>query len=81
MGKKTTFDVTKHLLVPKHVKLSDNEKIALLKKYKITLRELPRISMKDPAIINMKLSTNDVIKIIRLSNIAGESVFYRRVVK
>ena len=41
------FDVSQHVLVPKHEKLNDKEKKQLLEKYKITINELGTISIKD----------------------------------
>ena len=44
------------------------------------LKELPKISKKDPAIKELNVKVRDVIKIIRKSPTAGEAVFYRGVV-
>ena len=79
--KKNKFSTSEHFLVPKHIKLSDKEREQLLKNYKITLEELPRISMKDAAIADMDLTTNDVIRVERVSPTSKLSKFYRRVVK
>lgn len=76
---KKKFDVTKHILVPKHIKLSEKEKKQLLAQYSITIKELPRISRKDPAISHLGVKEGDIIKIIRESPTAGEIVFYRGV--
>lgn len=82
IAKKTPpVDVSKHILVPKHTKLSDKAKKELLETYKITLEELPRIYIKDPALENMDLTTDDVIMVERPSSTAKVSKFYRRVVK
>ena len=81
IAKKQSFDVSQHILVPKHTKLSEKEKKELLENYKITLRELPRISMKDPAIASLDLTSDDVIKVERPSATTEHTVFYRRVVK
>lgn len=70
---------TKHILVPKHMKLSEKEKEELFKRYNITLKELPQILKEDPAIANLDLKPGDVIKIIRKSQTSGESIFYRGV--
>jgi len=56
------------------------KKKELLEKYNITLRELPKILKKDPAIKHINLKQGDIVKIIRKSQTAGESVFYRGVV-
>ncbi|HLC32464.1 MAG TPA: DNA-directed RNA polymerase subunit H [Candidatus Nanoarchaeia archaeon] len=77
----TKFDVTKHVLVPKHTKLSDKEQKELFEKYAIDLQNLPRIYIKDPAILHLDLKEGDIIKISRNSPTAGETVFYRRVVE
>jgi len=69
-----------HRLIPEHIKLSEKEKEALLAKYHVTLRELPKISDKDPAINHLDVQEGDIIKIIRKSPTAGESVFYRGVI-
>ncbi len=73
-------DVSKHVLVPKHIKLSEKEKKELFDKYNITLRELPKILKKDPSIKHLNLKQGNVIKIVRKSSTAEESVFYRGVV-
>lgn len=73
-------DVTKHVLVPKHVKATEKEKKALLDKYDITEEELAKIKLDDPAIQNLKVVPGDVIKIVRHSPTAGETEFYRCVV-
>jgi len=72
--------VIKHVLVPTHIKLTQKEKQELFEKYNISLKELPKISKKDPAISHLNVDEGDVIKIIRKSPTAGETVFYRGVV-
>ena len=78
MAKK--FDITQHILVPKHTKLSDKEKKDLLDKYNISIAELPKISAKDPAILSLKPKEGEIIKIQRESLTSGDSVFYRSVI-
>ena len=68
-----------HNLVPKHIKLSEKEKDELLKKYGVVVRQLPKISKKDPAIKHLDVQIGDVIKIMRSSETAKEAVFYRGV--
>ena len=77
---KKKFDVTKHLLVPKHIKVSEREKQEILKKYNITVKELPKILINDSAIENLDVKVDDVIKVQRKSPTAGDVVFYRCVV-
>ena len=75
----STLVIKEHILVPKHAKLSEKEKKELLDKYKITVKELPKIYKNDPAIREMALEVGDVVKIIRKSATAGESVYFRGV--
>jgi len=75
------IDITRHVLVPTHEILGSSEKEELLKKYSITLRQLPRIFLDDPAIRDLNPKVGDVVKITRKSPTAGESKYYRVVVK
>jgi len=75
------LDATKHTLVPKHEIIRESEKEDLLKKYGITLRQLPRIFMNDPAIKHLNPKIGDVVRIRRKSTTADEVEYYRVVVK
>lgn len=66
-----------HVLVPKHEMASEKEKTELLEKYNISLKQLPRISKKDPAISHLEAGSGDLIKITRKSPTSGISTFYR----
>ena len=77
---KRKFDPREHNLVPQHLKLSEKEKKELLEKFQISLKELPKIRKNDPAIAHLEVSSGDVIKIVRKSPTADESVFYRGVI-
>ncbi|HLD10525.1 MAG TPA: DNA-directed RNA polymerase subunit H [Candidatus Nanoarchaeia archaeon] len=75
------FDITQHRLVPKHIKLSEEEKQKLLKDYNINLSKLAFIRSSDPALKNIPdIKYNDVIKIERKSPTAKQTTFYRVVV-
>ena len=74
-------DITKHELVPKHTLLNDREKEELLKRYGIVLRQLPRMLVTDPLAKLLNCKVGDVVKIIRQSETAGETEYYRVVVK
>ena len=79
MVKKTQPIIKKHILIPKHLKLSVKERDEIFKKYNISLKDLPKIGENDPAIASLNVKEGDVIKIIRISPTAGETVFYRGV--
>lgn len=68
-----------HILIPKHEKISKEEKEKLLEKYNISFKQLPKINIKDPAITSMDAEIGDVIKITRKSPTAGISIFFRGV--
>lgn len=76
-----SFNIFKHYLVPKHEILSPEERQALLEKYYIEPYKLPRIRASDPAIRLIGAKPGDIVKIIRRSPTAGESVYYRYVVE
>ncbi len=68
-----------HVLVPKHEKISEAEKKELFEKYKISVKELPRISKTDVAIMHLDVKIGDVIKITRKSPTAELAIYYRGV--
>lgn len=73
------LNVSKHILVPKHIKISQKEKEVLFEKYNVTIKELPKIHKKDPALKGMDVKLGDIIKIIRESPTAKNYIFYRGV--
>tara|TARA_B100000315_G_C14485675_1_gene545065 strand:- start:613 stop:855 length:243 start_codon:yes stop_codon:yes gene_type:complete len=77
---KKKFKVDKHILIPKHSKLSEAQKEKLLEKYNISAKELPRMLKTDAAIAALNPEPGDVIKITRNSETAGEAEFYRVIV-
>ena len=79
MVKKSKIIIKKHILIPKHVKLSVKEKEELFKRYSVSLKELPKIVKDDPAIASLNAKEGDIIKIIRESPTAGKTEFYRGV--
>ena len=70
----------KHELVPLHEKISSEEKEKLLKEININFKDLPKIYRSDPAISEMDVKPGDVIKVMRKSGTAKETVFYRGVI-
>ena len=69
-----------HFLIPKHEKVSDKEAKELFEYHNVTMKELPKILKKDPAIRHLDVEENDVIRITRVSPTAGKTVFYRGVI-
>lgn len=75
------INVHEHIFVPKHEKLSDQEKKEVLEMYNVSPKQLPRINSKDPAIKDLDIKAGDIIKVTRKSQTAGESFYYRVVVE
>jgi DNA-directed RNA polymerase subunit H len=73
-------DVSQHVLVPKHEKLTEEEVETLLGDYKIAVKQLPKIKVSDPALENFEIEEGDVIRIKRQSPTIGEVDYYRMVV-
>lgn len=72
-------DLLQHSLVPVHRVLSEEEKLAVLKKFNVSEFQLPSIRKKDPAVVNLKMKAGDVIEITRDGK-TGEYMYYRRVI-
>ncbi len=74
------IDVTQHILVPEHSKLTQAEADALLSKHNISLHQLPKILKSDAAIKHLNAEVGEVIKIVRPSVTAGTTEFFRMVI-
>ena len=77
---KQKIDIFESDLVPKHEILSESEKLELLERLKTKLSKLPRIKESDPCVKILNAKKFDVIKITRISDVAGKNIYYRVVV-
>jgi DNA-directed RNA polymerase subunit H len=68
-----------HILQPKHSKSKPEETAKLLEQYNISLTQLPKIKLKDPALPE-GCELGDVIKIERKGE-QGPVYFYRVIVE
>ncbi|MFH0929251.1 MAG: DNA-directed RNA polymerase subunit H [Candidatus Aenigmatarchaeota archaeon] len=75
------YSVLKHVLVPKHTILNDEEKKELFDKMKIKSRNLPKISNTDPVVKELGAKEGDVLMIDRKSPVSKSTTYYRVVVK
>lgn len=79
------FEVMNHILVPEHRLLAPKEAEEVLKKYSISIEELPKIRRSDACVRSLELrvgeiSRGSIIKIVRRSETAGISYAYRLVI-
>ena len=73
-------DEKRHYLVPEHFLIKKEKVAELMAELGIKKDALPRIEKTDAAIKQLKPEKGDVVKIIRDSITAGQSIYYRRVV-
>jgi DNA-directed RNA polymerase subunit H len=80
------FKVTDHFMVPDHILLSEKDVETVLKQYKITRDQLPKIKQSDPCIRSLEAKgevtdPGKIVKIVRKSETAGEVVAYRVIIE
>ena len=76
----TKFAAKDHDLVPEHVLLSVEEGETVLRAYGIEAPQLPKIHVDDPVAKEIEAKVGDIIKVIRRSPTAKQSIFYRLVI-
>jgi len=75
---KKEINIFENYLVPKHEIMTEEEKQQLLKKFNISLKQLPRIKERDPAVKAIGAKKGDIIKIERKEG--DKVIVYYRVV-
>lgn len=75
--KNLMFNITHHEIVPKHILLNQEEIEVMLKIFKTTRSQLPKLLTTDPVAKYYGMKAGDVCKIIRQSPMTGESYYYR----
>ena len=77
--KELYFNITKHVLVPKHILLTEEETKEVLKKYNATKEQFPKIFKTDPVARYYGMKIGQVCKVIRNSKQTGQAIAYRTV--
>ncbi|MER3601429.1 MAG: DNA-directed RNA polymerase subunit H [Nitrososphaerota archaeon] len=75
------FNPLEHVLVPRHEILSEEEAREVLQRYRVTPDKLPYILSSDPVVKALGAKPGQLLRIVRRSPTAGESVYYRVVVE
>jgi DNA-directed RNA polymerase subunit H (RpoH/RPB5) len=76
--KNLMFNPTRHVLVPKHIKLTNDEVSEVMEKYLIKGKiQMPYIMHADPISKWLGLKQGDVVKIERYNENSGLSYYYR----
>lgn len=73
--------VTDHKLVPKHEILGEEEKKSILTEFNATEDQFPFLFNTDPVAREIQAKPGDMVKITRVSDTAGEAIYYRYVVE
>ena len=80
-SEKKIIKITNHVYQPKHEILPKDEAQRILIKYNTRPSQLPYIMISDKGLEDLDVRPGDVIKIMRKSPTAGQSVYYRYVVE
>jgi DNA-directed RNA polymerase subunit H (RpoH/RPB5) len=76
--KELQFNITKHILVPKHEKINDQEIQEILTTFSLKTKfQLPLILKSDPMSRYLGLKGGDVVRVTRNSPASGEYFVYR----
>lgn len=74
------FNPLKHIMVPNHEILNEDEVKILLSEYNLEKEQLPKIRIIDPTVVAAKAKVGDVMRITRISKTAGIAYYYRMVI-
>ena len=75
------INIIEHVSVPKHVLLSDTEKLQVLDEYQAKHREVPDILVTDPIARYYNAKVGQMFRIHRASETSGIAPYYRLVIR
>jgi len=71
------INILEHSYVPKHIKLTDEERDEFYKKFHVNEKQVPEISRFDPVSRALCLRPKQICKIIRYDKISYKNEYYR----
>ena len=74
---KSEFDIQKHMLVPKHEIMTEEEIANEFSDVDYDFKDLPKIKVNDPVAKSIAAEPGNVLRITRQSQTAGVFVTYR----
>ena len=77
MKSETKFNIQKHMLVPKHEIMTEDEILTEFVDVDYNFKNLPKIKVNDPVAESIGAKPGDVLRITRESETAGFFVTYR----
>ena len=77
LTKMLMFNITHHELVPNHVVLTEEEAKKVIDDFDATKSQLPKLLPTDPIAKYYGMKTGTICKIVRNSQMTGESIYYR----
>ena len=78
---KSEFDIQKHMLVPKHEIMTEEEISNEFSDADYDFKDLPKIKVNDPVVKSIGAEPGNILRITRESQTAGVFVTYRIVEK
>ena len=80
LEKELMINLIDHIAVPKHILLSEEEKLKVLESYNAKRREIPEVYVTDPVSRYYNVKIGQLFRIIRPSETAGYVPTYRLVI-
>jgi DNA-directed RNA polymerase subunit H (RpoH/RPB5) len=74
------IEIPKHVMVPNYETLNRQQEVALLEELRCKKHNLPGIQRSDPMVVWSTAIKGSIIKIDRVDDVSGRSVYYRIVI-
>lgn len=74
------FNVTDHILVPKHIILTEEEQQQILIEYNLSIDQVPKLFKTDRIARHYNMKVGSICKIEQLSPVTGKVITYRHII-